>query len=32
VDNTAATKIFSFLNQFEGEPSLAELWTLLKRG
>jgi 2-methylcitrate dehydratase PrpD len=31
VDRPAATQIFTFMNRFEQEPSLAPLWTLTKR-
>jgi 2-methylcitrate dehydratase PrpD len=31
VDKAAATKIFAFLNRFEQQSSLAELWSLVKR-
>jgi 2-methylcitrate dehydratase PrpD len=32
VDKPAATQIFAFMNRFEQEPSLAQLWPLTKRG
>jgi hypothetical protein len=30
--DTAATKIFAFLNRFDEERSFAELWVLVARG